>query len=162
LFDLAGVAGVRELEQALAEATNRRLASQSELLSLASRHARRRGIQALRRMLEDDAGPLLVQSDAEERFLGLIRKARLPVPEANTRVGAYKVDFLWRPERLVVEVDGFTFHSSRGRFESDRRRDADLSAQGFRVIRVTWRQVTQEPEVVLVRLAQTLARSGTR
>jgi very-short-patch-repair endonuclease len=89
----------------------------------------------------------------------LIRKGQLSAPEAIKRIGGHKVDF-WRRERLVVEVDGFAFHSSASRFEADRRRDADLSATGFRVIRVTWRQLTREPEMVLVRLAQTLIRSA--
>jgi hypothetical protein len=57
---------------------------------------------------------------------------------------------------LVIEVDGFAFHSSRWSFESDRRRDAKLVAQGFRVMRVTWRQIAEEPEVVLVSVTRAL------
>jgi very-short-patch-repair endonuclease len=69
------------------------------------------------------------------------------------------VDFLWRAERLVVEVDGFAFHSSRSRFESDRLRDAQLVATGIRVLRVTWRQIVETPEALLVRVAQSLMAS---
>jgi very-short-patch-repair endonuclease len=43
-------------------------------------------------------------------------------------------------------------------FERDRRRDAALTARGLRVMRVTWRQIVNEPEAVLVRLSQALAR----
>lgn len=88
-----------------------------------------------------------------------MRKARLPQPEVNVRVGAYEVDFLWRDERLVVEVDGFAFHSSQRDFERDRRRDAELAARGLTVIRVTWRQIVDEPEAMLVRIARALARA---
>ena len=80
-------------------------------------------------------------------------------PETNARVGAYEVDFFWRRERLVVEVDGYAFHAPRRKFEDDRRRDAWLAADGLRVMRVTWRQLTAEPEAMLVRLAQTLIRT---
>jgi very-short-patch-repair endonuclease len=66
------------------------------------------------------------------------------------------VGFLWRLQRLVVEVDGFAFHSSPGQFERDRRKDSRLAAAGLRAVRVTWRQLTSEPEAVLVRLAQAL------
>lgn len=162
LFDLANVVRGRELEQAMARAERKRLTNRSELLSLVSRHSRRRGIGALRHLLQDGAEPVLARSEAEERFLALIRRARLPAPEANSRIGNYEVDFVWRAQRVAVEVDGFAFHSSRVQFESDRRRDADLSAMGFRVIRVTWQQVVHESEVLLVRLAQSLAGSGMR
>ncbi len=72
------------------------------------------------------------------------------------------MDFLWRAERLVVEVDGYAFHSSRNAFERDRRRDAELGAQGFRVIRVTWRQIVEEPEAVIATLAVALAAQAAR
>jgi very-short-patch-repair endonuclease len=78
----------------------------------------------------------------------------------NVVVSGYEVDFFWRAERFVVEIDGFAFHSSQRRFESDRRRDAVLAASGVRIIRVTWPQIVSEPEALLVRLAQALARTS--
>jgi very-short-patch-repair endonuclease len=89
-------------------------------------------------------------------MLALIRAARLPEPQVNATVAGHEVDFLWPEQRLVVEVDGYAFHSSRAAFERDRSRDADLHAAGFRVIRVTWRQLVDEPEVFLVALARAL------
>jgi very-short-patch-repair endonuclease len=59
---------------------------------------------------------------------------------------------------VVVEIDGHAFHSSRAAFERDRLRDAEQRARGLRVIGVTWRQITGEPEALLVRIAQVLAR----
>jgi very-short-patch-repair endonuclease len=58
---------------------------------------------------------------------------------------------------LIVEVDGYDFHKDRAAFERDRRRDQILTAAGYHVIRVTWRQLRDEPMVVIVRLAQALA-----
>jgi very-short-patch-repair endonuclease len=75
----------------------------------------------------------------------------------NARVGRYEVDFLWRERALVVEVDGYRFHSSRASFERDRRRDADLTTRGLRVIRITWRQIVREPEALVARVATALA-----
>jgi very-short-patch-repair endonuclease len=69
----------------------------------------------------------------------------------------YEVDFLWRRQRVVVEVDGFVFHSQRDDFERDRARDAHLAARDYVVVRVTWRQLVQQPEAVTARLAATLA-----
>jgi very-short-patch-repair endonuclease len=74
----------------------------------------------------------------------------------NARVGGHEVDLYWRAEGLAVEVDGFAFHSSRAAFERDRSRDGDLGAAGVRVVRVTWRQLSDEPEAVVARLAGAL------
>jgi very-short-patch-repair endonuclease len=156
ILDLAAVVRARELEQALAEAYARRLARRSELVSLLARRSSRPGARALRALL-DDGTPALTRSQAEERLLALIRAAELPAPETNIRIGRHEVDFLWREQRLVVEVDGFAFHSSRSAFERDRRRDAELGMLGFRVTRITWRQIVNEPEALVARLAAALA-----
>lgn len=100
----------------------------------------------------------MTRSAAEELFVALVRKAELPQPEINARIGRFEVDFLWRRERLVVEIDGFAFHRVRGKFERDRERDGRLIDAGWTVIRLTWRQLDRTPEVVLVRLARALAR----
>jgi very-short-patch-repair endonuclease len=90
-------------------------------------------------------------------MLDLIRQAGLPTPEANVRIAGYEVDLLWRDQQLVVEIDGHAFHSSRGSFERDRRKQTDLVAAGLRVARVTWRQLTRDAIAVAVRLATALA-----
>jgi very-short-patch-repair endonuclease len=60
----------------------------------------------------------------------------------------------WERERLNAEVDGYQWH--RYRRERDLIRDAELQGQGIRVMRISWRQLSTEPEAVLVRLAQAL------
>jgi very-short-patch-repair endonuclease/predicted transcriptional regulator of viral defense system len=164
LVDLAGDMGKagrsRELEQAVAQAFRRDLTTEAELLSLIARHPRRHGTGLLRAFLEDHAPPVLTRSEAEERLLTLVRSARLPAPGVNVGLAGYEVDFVWMAERLVVEVDGRAYHSARSRFEGDRRRDTDLAAAGFRVIRVTWHQITRESQVVLARIALALGRGA--
>ena len=76
---------------------------------------------------------------------------------ANVRVAGHEVDVLWPDAKLVVEVDGYAFHSTRAAFERDRRRDGELQAAGYRVLRLTWRQLADEPEAVVASLARTLA-----
>ncbi len=58
----------------------------------------------------------------------------------------------------AAAVSGAGDGVTRSEAERDRRRDADLAAAGFRVIRVTWRQLTDEPEAVVARFAAALAR----
>ncbi len=58
---------------------------------------------------------------------------------------------------VVVEVQGYQFHSSRRKFERDTRKAATLTAAGLSVSYVTWLQMENEPFAVVARTAQTLA-----
>jgi very-short-patch-repair endonuclease len=156
LLDLAGEADDRDLGRAINEALVQRLVSTGDLRSVLERCERRPGSPILRRLVDKFEEPALTRSEAEVRMLELLRRSGLPSPETNVRVGRYEVDMLWRQDRLVVEIDGFAFHSTRAAFERDRRRDADLQTAGLRVMRVTWRQIVEEPEATLVRVARLL------
>ena len=156
LLDLAEVVAPRDLERALNEARIRRLIQPRQILDVLERSPGRGGARALRNLL--DEGPAFTRSEAEARLLALLRAADLPPTAVNARIGKYEVDFLWRPQRLVVEVDGYAYHATRAAFERDRRRDAALQAAGYRVIRVTWRRIVDEPEAVIAHIAQALAR----
>jgi very-short-patch-repair endonuclease len=63
----------------------------------------------------------------------------------NATVAGLEVDALWPREKLIVELDGFEFHRTRAAFERDRARDAVLQANGYRVLRLTQRRLTNEP-----------------
>lgn len=160
LLDLAGTVSEGKVEQALATALRENLTDGKKIGILLTRYPRRIGTPLIRALLDGDGGPAFTRSEAELRFLRLIREGRLPRPKANVHVKGFEVDFVWLRERLVVEMDGFEFHSSRAAFERDRRRDAVLAGAGFRVVRVTWRQLTQEKGALLVSLAQALVQPG--
>jgi hypothetical protein len=64
------------------------------LVTLTAARSGRPGAPSLRSLLEEETGPALTRSEAEERFLALIRKAQLLAPETNVFVGEYEVDFL--------------------------------------------------------------------
>lgn len=159
LVDLADVASDRDLERATAQALTRRMVDPRRLLAEIADLQGRRGVVRLRRLLDGSDPPAMTRSEAEERFLALVREAELPPPRVNARLHGYEVDFHWPRQGVVVEVDGYQFHSSRDAFERDRRRDADLQSQGLSVLRVTWRQVVQEPYATVARAARALARS---
>ncbi len=162
ILDLAASIRGRDLEQVVARAQREQLVSTEMLASLGARHPGRRGARVLRALLAIDRPPALTRSQAEEQLLAAIRSADLPPPDLNARVGPFEIDFYWPAARFAVEVDGFAFHSSRGRFERDRLRDADLAARGIQVMRVTGRQIAREPSAVLGRLALALGRAGAR
>ena len=155
LLDVAASAAQPELNRAVDEARVNRLVTDPSLNEQCSRYPTHRGTAALKTAIRTE--PKLTRSEAERRLLELIRAARLPEPRTNVRVGRHEVDFLWLDHRLVVEVDGYAFHSERRSFERDRRRDAELVATGYRVIRVTWRQIVEEPEATVAILAVALA-----
>ena len=66
---------------------------------------------------DDAVGPDPTRSELEHLFLRLCRRHRLPLPEANQRIGRYEVDFLWRDRSLIVETDGYRYHRGRQAFE---------------------------------------------
>jgi very-short-patch-repair endonuclease len=151
LFDLAGVAPLAQLRRAVKEAEVKRLWGQLSLPDLLERHPGRPGAAAIRAVIEmPDRG--VTRNDVEEALAALVRRARLPNPLSNTalKLGSRFVepDCMWPEQRVIVEVDGYETHGTRDSFESDRARDRALTAAGWRVVRVTWRQLRDESEAV--------------
>jgi very-short-patch-repair endonuclease len=155
LLDLATQLTARDLGRAVEEARIHRLITDRSLKEQFERYPRHQGAKALRKAAQIE--PARTRSLAERGLLDLIRAARLPTPQANKKIGRHEVDLVWREHSLIVEVDGYAFHSTRAAFERDRRRDAELLALGYRVIRVTWRQIADEPEALVATLAVALA-----
>jgi very-short-patch-repair endonuclease len=159
LLDIAPHLDSRSFERALDEALLQRLVSNHELERMAFNARGHRGAPLLAGALARHSRPTVTDSEAEEIFFALMRDAQLPEPEVHARIHGYTVDFLWRAQRLVVEVDGYKYHSSRVAFERDSKKSAKLAAAGFHVMRVTWRQMKDEPCAVIVRVAQALVRA---
>jgi hypothetical protein len=86
-----------------------RILRERHLVSLLARFPGRRGNRTLRELI---AAPGFTRSRAERRMLSLVERAGLPRPLRNTLVGGHEVDLHWPEHRLVVEVDGFAFHSA--------------------------------------------------
>jgi hypothetical protein len=63
-----------------------------------------------------------------------------------------EADFYFPANHLVVETDGWDTHRTRHAFESDRAKDAALTAAGYTVVRFTWRQLRDDPATVADRL----------
>jgi Transcriptional regulator, AbiEi antitoxin/Protein of unknown function (DUF559) len=90
------------------------------------------------------------RSPLEDEFLELCDAHGIPRPLVNAVVEGHEVDFCWPEQRLIVETDGHAHHGTRAEFERDRARDARLTAIGWRVMRVTARQVRGESGSVAV------------
>jgi very-short-patch-repair endonuclease len=133
---------IDDLEGTVAPYLFRRAKRQAEL-----KRVRLKGAESLRQ-----------RSDLEEDFLTLFLANDLPHPETNVKIGRWEVDFLWRPQRVVVEADSFLYHRGSVAFEDDHARELDLRSGGFTVLRFSEGQLEDEPDRVAADAAAALGR----
>ena len=157
LLDLAGALGPDQLGAALNEARVQRNVTDRELRATIAAHANRRGAKALGRLLDREQGPRITRSPAERRALRVMRRHGIEPDASDVPIGPYRVDFLFEAERLVVEVDGYRYHSTPRRFVDDRRRTAYLAARGLQVFPLTWDDLGPGAVLAMRRLKDTLA-----
>lgn len=157
LFDLAEVVDERQLERAFEEADRQRLLEMRAVEDVCARGHGRRALRPVRRLIEEAREPTWTQSDLEDRFQALCRDYGLPSAHTNVTVLEHEADAFWPGEKLVVEVDSWSFHRHRAAFERDRARDAAMQAAGYRVIRVTHRRLEKEPATVAAEIRCLLA-----
>lgn len=153
LIDLSAVAGRGQVERAFREAERLRLVDTLSLADLVRRYPRRRGIATIKALLADrQIGAMVTRSELEERFLAFLEDFDLPRPEVNVPLqisGRWiEADCVWREPRVVVELDGHASHATGTAFERDRARDRALQAAGWRVLRITWRQLHEESDAI--------------
>jgi len=154
LIDLADVVDDRSLARAVNEALLQKLVRQDEVAAALDGAAGRRALRRLRAFVDRADTP--TRSVLEDAFLAFVDRHVLPRPTVNQRVAGFEVDMLWRAQSLIVELDGRAAHDRSRTFEDDRERDAELTAAGFRVVRITWRRLRDRPDREAARLAQLL------
>jgi hypothetical protein len=161
LLDLAADLPAHQLERAMHEAEVQRLGDTIGLHALIDRHPCNHGTRTLRAILAgQQLGRTITKSELEALFLAFLGDHGLPRPHVNhliaTPANTYECDVVWPQARLIVELDGYATHGTRKRFEQDRARDRALTIAGWRVIRITWRQLTHEPRQLAADLQQLL------
>jgi very-short-patch-repair endonuclease len=164
VFDLAAALDRRGLERALHEAEVRGLTDRVSLPVLLERYPGRRGARKLRALLDSGEPVAITRNDFEEAFLALIDAYVLPRPRMNADLALrgrfFEIDALWERERVALELDSRGVHGTKKRFETDRRRDRVLVAEGWRTMRVTWRQLREEPAAIAADLELALRQPG--
>lgn len=165
LFDLGRVLPAARLERIVDDALARRLVSMAQLRSVFFALARRGrpGTASMRTILDDrDDGHPVPASELERVARLLIGSSDLPMPSFEVDLGGEewigRVDCTWRAERVVLELDGRRFHGGASARDADRERENRLVAAGWRVLRLTWHDLTERPEHCLELLRSALGR----
>jgi len=163
LIDVAGRLGLDDLEDGFERARKLGLVSTASLArrfeQLAGRG--RPGTPKVRALLAN-ARPNPLDSKLEGRAWRMLRASSLSEPARQLRIDIaqgrwYRIDFAW-PELLVgVEAEGFEWHGSRAQWKADKIRVAALERLGWRILVVTWDDVTMRPAATIDRIAMALA-----
>jgi very-short-patch-repair endonuclease len=155
-LDLAETSATRVLRRAWDEAERLTLLDVRAVQATCDRSPGRRGLAPLAALLAETRAVEPTKRELEARLFDLCREYRLPLPACNVLVEGYEVDAFWPAHRLVVELDSWEFHRTRRAFERDRERDTYLQAAGYRVIRITWRRLTECPDEIAALLSRML------
>lgn len=155
-LDLGVVLSADELETVLNEGMRRRLLSVSAIARrLEQLGPLRRGTAVVRAVLDRHVpGRRAPESVLETRFLQLVRSAGLAEPIAQFEVcvghgSGARLDFAYPKCNVAIELDGAAYHSGDIAQQRDRRRDNELGALGWRVLRFDWDDVTRRSEYVV-------------
>lgn len=160
ITDLAPMCAPRQLERMISEAVALRLTTQAALNSQLARSTGRPGAPKLRAVLASGE-PQITESEAEELFLDIVAAAGLPRPETNVRVEGFKIDAVWRRERVTAEINGYASHSRVETFKRDHRKRRALRRAGYVPLEFTYWELTEQAAGCTADLAAALSRLPT-
>ncbi|MGR0160302.1 type IV toxin-antitoxin system AbiEi family antitoxin domain-containing protein [Paenarthrobacter nitroguajacolicus] len=120
------------------------------LTNMAAAATGKRGIRTLRKALAN-ADPRS-ESAGETLTRELMQRLNIRPPqpqfEVQSRLGRHRMDFAWEEEKLALEFDGrtkyFDFKPTDEVIFQERRREKALVEEGWRFIRVEWKDLFQE------------------
>jgi very-short-patch-repair endonuclease len=156
IIDCASILGDEALEDAFEQARRMGLTSVNALTRRADVLCGRGrpGSASVRRLLATQTpGAAALDSRLEVKLARLLRKSSLPAPERQFRLGRYRLDFAWPTRKIGCECDGFEHHGARLAWKRDRARLAAIEAADWRIVQVTWADVTGQPGQTVDRLA---------
>ena len=151
IADIAGSIDDEALEVALESARRLGLATATTVAATARSLGVWPGAATLRRVLAAaEQRPL--ESRLEVKLARLLRNSPLTRSVAQHPIAGFRVDRAWPELRVAVEADGFQHHGPYLFWKRDRRRVAAIEAAGWRLLHVTWDDVTRSPQQTLDRI----------
>ena len=156
LLDIAPRMTGKALRRAVNDQRRARHLSLPALADVVDRFPRSPGSARLRPLLNAPAGNP-TRSELEDGFVAFCARWGLPQPETNQWVAGREADAWFPRERVIVEIDGWDFHSDRESFEADREKDAAALALGIETVRLTSARMESDPEAEAQRMLRILA-----
>jgi hypothetical protein len=157
LVDLAPFAHKDILARAWDEGARLGLFTFDEMAALRARSRGRRGLAKIDLLIAERRPlPPVTRSDLEIMFLEFCRYYGFREPAMNIWLEGYAVDAVWVDQRLVVELDS-RYHDAPAAIERDPVRDARLQLARYRILRVTYRRLTTQPDELAKSIGDLLA-----
>ncbi|MGI8517602.1 MAG: DUF559 domain-containing protein [Acidimicrobiia bacterium] len=150
----------------LDEAVRLGLTTDQEVAAVVHRVGRkgRNGVGPIRLVLMTRLGWAgLTESQIESECVRILQAAGVDLPDPQITIRRKdgkviaRVDFVFREVMLVIQIDGWAYHSDRRSFRSDRRSQNAMVLQGYRVLRFTAFDVMAAPEYVVAQVVAALA-----
>lgn len=165
LVDLAGELTTDALRHCVNDALRFKWTTLDRLEACLDRSGARPGATAIRALIHEFRGGLgPTESELERRVLAVLEEANFPRPDQQKPIYAggrlRRIDFMFTQHQLIIEADGYAYHSTIDVFEEDRRRNNALMSRGYRVLHWTWRALHEFPERLTAELATCLRRAA--
>lgn len=159
ILDIAPRLTDRRLARAINDLRLRRLLTLQAMERLADRLPHRAGAKRIRAIVAvSHREP--TRSAFEDDWIRFAARYRLPDHDMNVHVCGHRVDVLFTPDRLIVELDGWDTHRTKAAFKADREQDAEILARtGIPTIRITHDGLHRRP-AEQARLIRRLAQSS--
>lgn len=158
LLDIAPHTRTKTLHRFHNELRMRKLISNEQLIDVAKRNPLHPGAKHVRELAGASAGEAK-RSQLELDWEQFTSKHKLPAYVMNVQLAGERVDVLFTPDRLVVELDGWGTHGTRRAFEQDRDRDSRvLAATGIPTMRITYDGLHRHPAEHAERIKAILAK----
>ncbi len=158
LLDIAPRTYSKTLHRFHNELRMRKLIDNEQLIDVAARNPLDPGAKHLRELAGASKGEAK-RSDFEIDWPNFAAKYKLPAYEMNIHVAGERIDVLFTPDRLVIELDGWGTHGTKLAFEDDRDQDSGiLAATGIPTMRITYNGLHRRPHEQVRRIYAILAR----
>jgi hypothetical protein len=166
VVDLAAVVGRNVLARCVDHALSNELVTLAQMNDDFEGLARKGkpGVTKLRSVLESRLALSNVPESAlETKLLSILQSGGLPTPDLQCRPEWLRrvngrVDFAFPDHALVLEADSLMWHHTPEAFQIDRERDNLGQLAGWRILRFTWKDVTERPFYVESTVRRALAR----
>lgn len=118
------------------------------------RNTNAKGIGAARLVFDVASGD--TESEAERMFAALLALHGITGWHAQLGFRGWAIDFAFPEFKLAVEINGWAYHRSRARWQSDQDKANALTIAGWSVLNFSWHHLTDDPEGVIALIAEAI------